>query len=241
MKIIYPYFQNSTTDYARLRAVFEKSARRHMPDAELVCIELDAAQKWEDKHALTTRAFFAKLNEVEKHTGNLVVCDCDLFFTNTLQPVFDNESIAKVQITERYGYKYRWNSGIFFVNKTEEKKPYFLTEWEQETAELRAIAQLKNNKYRTPEIVKKHGGYDQAALDIAIHFTTEIVAILPTWAWNACQSDWHQTDNSTRVYHIKSGLRKIVLDPAKEQSEKFHEAPPRVQEIARMWWAEESI
>lgn len=236
MKIIYPYFQNSETDYARLCNVFEKSARRYMPDAELVCIELEAAQPDEDKHDLTTRAFLSKIRALDKEPEGLyVVADCDLFFTGNVRQEIEDLKPSFVGITERAGYKYRWNTGIFFVDKKEKRLPHFIVQWAQETQYL----WMRKSSKETKSEIKKHGGIDQAALDRVFALRKTPVVIYPTWAYNACQSDWPQTNVYTKVYHIKSGLRKIVLDPKKEHGELYLKAHARVQEIARMWWAEE--
>lgn len=239
MKIIYPYFQNSETDYARLRNVFEKSARRHMPDAELVCVELEPAQFLEDKHDLTTRAFLAKTEKLllTENETEFIVCDCDLFFTSNLLFTFAEirEAPNYVAVTARADYKYPYNTGLFFVKRSYEAKR-ILDLWVRNT---RTIA---SNRY-TPtakKAIKEQGGIDQAALELTHQAHSKDIFTLPCRIYNACQGDWKHTTDETKVYHIKSGLRKIVLDPKKEHGELYLKAHARVQEIARMWWAEEN-
>lgn len=232
MKIIYPYFENSTIDYARLRNVFEKSARRHMPEAELVCINLEPAKFLEDKHDLTTRAFLAKTQAAFFYSDNMLVCDCDMFFTDSVNNsrVFDTYRIG---ITTRPDYKYPYNTGIFFVSDLSNGNGLDL--WERNTKTIYANSKEKQSR----DLIKAHGGVDQAAIYLTHNARPTYFKELPCRIYNACQGDWKQTTDETKVYHIKSGLRKIVLDPKKEHGELYLKAHPRVQEIARMWWAEE--
>jgi len=239
MKIIYPYFQNSATDYARLRNVFEKSARRHMPDAELVCVELESAQFLEDKHDLTTRAFLAKTEKIlsTEYEYEFIVCDCDLLFANSiLYPFAKMRAQQKyVAVTVREDFKYPYNTGIFFVERSYESKRV-LDLWARNTKIIAA------NRYTATakKAIKEQGGIDQAALEVTHQAHSKEILTLPCRVYNACQGDWKYTTDDTKVYHIKSGLRKIVLDPKKESGELYLKSHTRVQEIARMWWAEEN-
>jgi len=141
-----------------------------------------------------------------------------------------------VCVTDRENYKYKWNSGFFVAKTTDKNIPQFVLEWEYETRRLYA----GRNRPQDKKLIKENGGIDQAALSLVTQNTKEKFSFVPTRILNACQSDWANTDELTKVYHIKSGLRKIVLDPKKEQGELYLKAHVRVQEIARMWWAEEN-
>lgn len=60
----------------------------------------------------------------------------------------------------------------------------------------------------------KYAGMNQAAFGWMVENYKESVKVVsvPCAEYNACSDDWNCYNKDTKIVHIKSGLRKIILE-----------------------------
>jgi lipopolysaccharide biosynthesis glycosyltransferase len=228
MKIITHFFTGQDTDYGRLFSVFQQSAKHHMPDVEIILVQTPPPSYPEQvpegvsavkyyHHIATAKAFldicdYLPLNE------DVAVCDADLMFTGSLESIWDYP--FHIAFTSR-NYKARFNTGIWFLRGNDTRSKDFVQKWNDNVLVL--LGKFYNNQMRE---INKFAGIDQSALvrtlvKLKRSENPPIAKRISCQIWNATQSEWHLITDETKVIHIKSALRKHVLnnsDPLPEKS-----------------------
>ena len=226
MRIITAFFDRKGK-YGRLLRVFLRSARAVMPGVEVQVVKTKApgqtGDKKRDHHLDTLAGFLAKAYAALDVTVPTVVCDADLLFLRSVESAFDEE--FDVAITRRDA-RCPFNSGVFFVRPTEAARR-FVEDWIAES--VRVFDGWPGNDAE----VHEQAGIDQAALARVLKVTEANVLMLPCVVWNACQGDWANVTDETRVVHVKSGLRQAVVGSYRRA--KRRRLSPPIERLVQVW------
>jgi hypothetical protein len=102
--------------------------------------------------------------------------------------------------------KLMWNGGVVFVKNTDPARA-FMRAWKEADDYLFANPSV-HQKWRT-----KFGGMNQASLGYLLSHDKSGAKIkkFPCQIWNSVLEYWDKVDDKTMVLHVKSGLRKEVI------------------------------
>jgi hypothetical protein len=183
--------------YARLRAVFERSARATMPGIQIEVLSVPPQAT--RQHAMAA-CFLAAAERAIEIGEAVAVCDVDLMFLREIESGFELDFDVAVTVRET---AMRYNTGLWLYRPA---GAAFVRTWCLWT---RAILGAPTS-FRAE--LDRYGGIDQAALARAGAggVVTRILE-LPCRIWNATQSEWPEVTAETRVIHVKSALRRAVL------------------------------
>lgn len=197
MKIIAAMME-SAGYYARLRRVFERSAAAVMPSVPIEVIELGArAGTRQDAMA---DCFVAAAERAIEIGGEVAVCDLDLMFLREIESAFASSFDVAYTVRDT---SLRYNTGIWFMQSSGR---LFVERWIGWTRKIQASPRAWRGELATL------GGIDQLALHFTISERNGFSLLeLPCREWNATQSEWSAVDDTTRVVHVKSALRRAAL------------------------------
>ncbi|MFA7463179.1 MAG: hypothetical protein WCY59_08570, partial [Anaerovoracaceae bacterium] len=209
MKIITVYFKShDNTDYKLLLDVFRKSHYRHMPDVELVEIELEQPDN-PRSHIWNYNANSAKLaawcEYMETATEPVIFIDCDMLMLRPGHHAFDVDFDIAYCGHEAKG-KIPFNGGVIFARPTDKAREFFRL-WKESNDYLYNNPQ-EFNKWR-----KVYAGINQSALGRLLEDIPcgAKVHRYPLVQWNCTDSHWHEISEETVYVHIKGGLRRALL------------------------------
>lgn len=221
MKII-TMFYGAQEEYNRLYSVFNASAKEIMPDVPIEVLKISEMPTFnretkskEEHHYFTAFAFEAIAKAVLESNEELAVCDVDLMFLKSIEDVWSLYPHFDIAYTIR-NYKHPFNTGIWFYRPTKEAKEFVKT-WISDTRFL-----IKSFYYGKRKIIYNDSGIDQAALRRTLlkKATTIKAQKLNCVEWNAEQSSWHLMDERTRIIHVKSLMRRVVINNTELPEEK---------------------
>lgn len=181
--------------YARLRTVFERSARATMPGVEIEVLPVPRCAS--RQHAMAA-CFLAAAERAIEAGAEVAVCDVDLLFLREIEAGFATPFDVAVTVRET---RMRYNTGLWLYRHAGAP---FVRLWCRWTREILAHP----SRYRAD--LDRYGGIDQAALARAVAAAGNILE-LPCRIWNATQSEWAEVTAETRVVHVKSALRRACL------------------------------
>jgi hypothetical protein len=222
MKIITVCFNNDNNKlYTRLMDVFKFSAKKYMPDVEIIEIKKDVPVNNSgrpDRYFLNHLKLQCWVDEFEKLNEETIFCDCDLLFTNTIEDAFNFDfDIAYTESTNKK--RVPFNLGILFAKPTENAKLFL-----HKLLEIDGIM-LNNRKFHAMWS-KTYLGINQAAFGYMLdHYAEDIQELkihkLITRTWNAINCDWSKVnlDSDTKVIHYKGPLRRALIENSKSNSE----------------------
>lgn len=192
------------TDFKRLRDVFIASCRHHMPHARLVVHNIAACQIQGRSYGMSSNTHkLAKWVEItESAKEDVVLCDCDLMFNDTIDDVFELD--FDLAYTRRNG-PLPFNSGVVFLRPTEHAKAG-MRKWLSVNNEMFRNAPF-HNRYRD-----KYAGMNQAAWGYLLEsgeLPGKVISVDPKY--NACGDDNRGDD--VRIIHIKDDVRSACLLP----------------------------
>lgn len=197
MKIVAAMME-SAGYYARLRRVFERSAAAVMPNVTVEVIEL--GERPGTRQDAMADCFVAAAERAIEAGGEVAVCDLDLMFLREIESVFAQP--FDVAYTVR-ATSLRYNTGLWFMRPSGRRFVELWTEWTRKI-------QASPREWHT--LLRVFGGIDQLALHFAVVEGGGCDLLeLPCREWNATQSEWAAVDESTRVVHVKSALRRAAL------------------------------
>ena len=114
--IITAAFSTNRGIYDNFRKVFYYSVKKHMPNAEIIC--LTEVPKINRSRGNTYAAMTERLNmwkeAVKDITGNIILCDIDIVFLSDMFTAFDDFDFD-VAYTKRGGHHKPINGGAVFV------------------------------------------------------------------------------------------------------------------------------
>jgi len=201
--------------------VFKFSAKKHMPDIEIIEIKKDVPV---NNSGRPDRYFYNDLKlkywigQFEKLNEEVIFCDCDLLFTNTIEDAFNFDfDIAYTEATSKK--RVPFNLGILFAKPTENAKLFL-----RKLLEIDGIM-LHNRKFHA-KWSKAFLGINQAAFGYMLdHYIEDIPELkvheLITREWNAINCDWSKVNlnSGTKVIHFKGPLRRALIENSKSNSE----------------------
>lgn len=201
MKIVTFFFARKT-QYRTLLRIWEKSLKKTMPKVNYEIIRMETPVNIDHKRD-TAFAFLAACKYALKSKESLAVCDSDLMFLKNITDI-ENKNFD-LAITVRQG-KMKYNTGLWFFKPTDKAK-LFIAQW------INFTEMLMEDFCKHEEFCWEYGGIDQASLYLTLRKNrgTKILE-LPCEEWNSTQSEWkNYNPNITRVIHIKSKLRSVLL------------------------------
>lgn len=202
-------------DYARLLDVFEASVKRHIPGCEMRSIRMDPP----DHRGVRKVPFLSNTKKLQIWTQevrsavadgeNLIVADCDMLCTGDPSHVFQDKGFDVAYTVRDDHTNIPLNGGILFVRPTEASVRFFDRWAEVDTA------MYEDWNMHVPWRIK-YAGMNQASFGYLLENQGEVPGVrlkeLPTRFYNAVNTDWHRITSQTVFIHIKSKLRKYVLN-----------------------------
>lgn len=197
--------------FKRLSRVWEKSIRVHCPTADfksVKMIEPEGANKADSHLWSNTAKLELWRDEVHRAVDDgipLVLMDADTFVLGDLAPAFDEVGDAHLGYTVRDYNKIPFNNGVVFVRPTEESK-MLIDEW------VKHNMWYMSDPHRRGQAIREAAGVNQAAFGRLLSKSDpNWFAKLQCRVWNSVNQTWKDFDKTTRVVHVKSRLRQMVL------------------------------
>lgn len=200
-------------EYQKLLCVFKESAFQTMSGVNIKIVETERPVLTEEQttnhrevhHYYTSQAFIDLANVVLDLNEEVAVCDVDLMFLRSVNDFWAKYPHADMAFTRRE-YKHPLNTGIWFYRPTKNSKR-FVKKWIQYTKDL-----TRNFAKGKRKLINLDSGIDQASLRLTMETCPKISRRwLPCVEWNATQSEWHHITPDTRVIHVKSLLRDVIM------------------------------
>ena len=190
------------TNFSRLRDVFVRSVRRHMPDARLHVHTIPPCEIGK-QYGLTSNSYkLAKWVEIaDAIDDDTMICDCDIMFCGRVDCAFDTE--FDLAYCKRSG-PLPFNCGVVFLRPTETAKSV-----------MRSWLNINDTMYKNAAFhrlfANKYAGMNQAAWGYLRDMGKLPAGVVQIDAkYNCCDFEW-ATEQDPRVYHIKSDLRNACL------------------------------
>jgi hypothetical protein len=211
MTIFTVKFDVDTSDvWTRLLNVFKASIKRHMPETRIVECKIDKpAYNSSRPNNATYNTEKLKLwkRYMDVADDNTIFADCDMLALHSAAGAFDTD--FDIGMTFRpVNSQPPMNGGIVFARPTKQAREFFEM-WLEINDKMYADPPF-HHKWRN-----RYLGMNQAAFGhmwetgMCDHIRTQI---FPTRIWNAVNQDWKYIDNETVFVHIKSELRRAVLN-----------------------------
>ena len=216
MKLVTITFTENERNFDSLIEVWKKSAAYYMPDVEAVVLKIGPPENKKracDKYMRysSTYAFLKMALWALKQKDDLILMDCDTFFTGPCQSAFQEGFDLAGTVRDAPCWL---NGGVVFVRNSFQGK-----------ALLNEVIQLIYMICRRPERFEKELkhflGADQAALAMLVEEGS--IAKLPCEVWNCEQHSWDKFSEDTRIVHMKSSLWDLVQgDEMRSKYEEGH-------------------
>jgi len=206
----------SANIYDILANVLEYSAKVNCPSAKFELLKVKAPDTTGHERACTSNT--VKLDEwvkvVEETNDDVILMDCDMLILGDLSSVFkDHEfDIALCQRTKNVQKRMPFNGGIVFVRNTPAALE-FMKLWKRINLVMYNDKVLHNRWRHT------YAGMNQAAFGYIYEKEKYDAKIkfLSCKIYNCCREDWPQVDSKTKVIHIKSQLRRAVINASPDR------------------------
>lgn len=216
-------------DWTRMAAVLAHTAREHCPGWD---VQIEAITPVPHVSALGMPSHVANTQKMEHWfdramaapDGTPVLCiDADTMIVQPIDAVWDR--VFDLAYTTKVS-RFPFNSGVVFLRMSEPVRD-FLAIWMHENRRMLGD-QVHHQVWRA-----KYGGINQASLGYALESKLASglrLAQLPCVEWNCEDSAWDRANASTRIVHVKSGLRKAALRGRRG-------ATPAIRRLADQWRA----
>lgn len=209
MKVYYTWFYSpDRLDFPRMRNVFDYSLRKYNPDIEIE--EEKASYPPETKGQKP--AHFENIyklkywnNAVQKAKEPIVLMDCDMMVIGNIKNILDNP--GDVVFTTRNYSTVKTNAGVVLVRPTDMAKEFF-REW------LRvSVEDFNLENYMWLDYIKEFKGATQSTLAYLRDKGKfeDIIGEMPCPIWNCAALEWNRIKKDTKIIHVKSQLRNLVL------------------------------
>jgi hypothetical protein len=175
-----------------------------------------------DSHVSNTQKmdYWASVVESCDDGDELLLIDADTMILRSLDDVWAHPfDMAYTTKSSRFPF----NSGVVFLRVSDRVRD-FAREWQRQNRRM-LDDRVHHQTWR-----RRYGGINQAALGYVLE--TKVAADLlllglPCREWNCEDSSWATFDQTTRVVHIKSALRRAVFDAGGPE--------PRFQALVDIW------
>ncbi len=203
--------------YHRLARVWEWSTRRHHPDATVKLVDVGGETQDHQSNNEYKLTKWARI--VEETDDDLILMDSDMLVLGDISHVFEQE--FDVCYTKRTRSGMPLNGGVLFVRPYNPGVREMFRDW------LKVDAGVRRGKYKEyKKWITKYGGQNQASFGYMLDkcLLNIRVAHVPCTSYNCCQEEWRFVDDSTRVIHVKSSLRKSVQRGSTQARRKLQKA-----------------
>lgn len=211
--------------FERLLNAMKVSHQRHSPSVPLVCHMESPDGSLQSFNRLATRecrqSFVDNTNKMrawnqvaqDANTGDtILLIDCDTLILRGLSDIDDVLGDHELAFTMKpKGAQFPFNSGVVIARINDGTRKFF-REW-LDTNEAFLANGAKHQSYRL-----RYGGINQASLGYMLrnHYANESseslsILHLQCQEWNCENETWKNFNDTTRILHIKSGLRKGCL------------------------------
>ena len=221
-----------SANYARLLSVFRASCARHMPAVHFESLALPAPnigvgklRSWGSNVYKLRR--WAKI--AAETAEPLILADCDMLCMRSIESAFDAATAGDFDIayTKRTNERLPLNGGLVFVRPTAAARR-FLARW-REIDERMFNDPMFHRPWHTATCGMNQASFWYLVKKELPSLGARVVA-LPCAEWNACDEDWPNIDETTRVLHIKGRLRYAVLGETR-----IEDMTPDLQRAAMVW------
>jgi hypothetical protein len=209
MKVLGVVFDYGNKErYAKLVRVWRKSIELNCPSAEIHVAEIAPPTETKRKIGLSSNWHKFKLWQrfiAEQPDGeHVILMDVDMVVLQDLAPAFDRQ--FDIGATRRTKANWPYNGGVVFVRVNQRTKA-FLEQWAEIDERM-----YRDEKFHAP-YSHKYKGQNQSSFGYMLEHNTTGAEIVdfPCAVWNACNEDWSNIDDDTRVIHLKSQLRLVAL------------------------------
>ena len=226
MKIVAVEFNYAgETKYSILSQVLKKSIEKNCPSAEFTLIQIAPPERIiREKRCFDSNTIKIEkwLEFLETANDDVIFLDCDMIVLQDLKIAFDED--FDIGLTKRK-FKVPYNGGAVFIRNNERAKDF-----------IRTWRDINNKMFNEPSFHLpwrvKYAGMNQAALGYVLEKSKLPAKIkdFPAYLWNCCQEDWKKVNNDTKIIHIKSELRRVVMSG---ELYKYKEAASRWYSLAR--------
>ncbi len=200
MKIISSVSSNREY-FTPFRQIFEKSLQETNPDVSYTILDLHLDEDPRHRTISNGKAAVEVMRFLlNQPPGVYAIADIDMMFLRSIQVIEDTVETAAVTVRSLPS---RYNTGIWFV-RLPQAVP-FLTDWEEELER-----QLNSFDAEKKWILSVWSGIVQSSLARTLqkHSALELLCS----EWNSCQNEWSRLNSSTKAIHLKSGLRRCILE-----------------------------
>lgn len=217
--------------WPRMAAVLRHCADRHCADWHVDIKAITPAPLRSaigmDSHVSNTQKmdYWASVVESFDNGDEVLLIDSDTMILRSLDDVWDLPfDMAYTTKTSRFPF----NSGVVFLRISQRVKA-FACEWQRQNRKM-----LDDHEHHQTWR-RRYGGINQAALgymlETALAADLQLLG-LPCREWNCEDSSWASFDDTTRIVHVKSALRRSVFDTGGPDG--------RLLNLTKMWHALEA-
>ncbi len=210
MKILTTVFSypDKPHDYKALHDVFVASCKKHMPDVEVITLNLQVDYVVDGKKPgcwVNTAKLRAIVEYLESCNDDVIIADCDMLCTAPAYHAFDIPfDIAYTRKPENHKTSCPLNGGIIMVRNNA-----VALDWMKQLVIVND-AMYKNAKFHA-EWKKKYYGMNQAAMGFMIESSHPArVHAYDTLTWNCVDCNWKDFNSDTVFVHIKGELRNAI-------------------------------
>lgn len=203
-------------EWDRLANVLRRSARAYNPGWD-VQVHNTCGQQPHAQNGRGRESFVANTNKMAHWRSTvagsplgarLLLIDADTMILRNLDDVWDTEFDVAYTARDPKQSRFPYNSGVVFVRVRRSVRAW-INDWYAENVRMLSD-QGHHAVYR-----RKYGGINQAALGAMLErdqLAGLKVLALPCREWNCEDSEWRRFNGETRIIHVKSQLRKVVLN-----------------------------
>lgn len=199
--IVTSVFETSRGNYEELLRVFLYSAKKHMPDAEVIVVrDIPKRRGRRNAYNAMTSRLDSWVPVVKNLKGNIILCDVDLIFRDDLFKVFDKYKF-KIAYTGRKNKKKPINGGVVFIRDGAQS---FVQKW------ARINRKMFYNRAFHYRWKRKCCGMNQPAFWYLLKHPKKHrckMVQIPCLKYNACETEWSHMSDDVKVIHLKRDLR----------------------------------
>ena len=195
--------------YKRLLNVFVQSVKKYIPEVDIRILRLEMPRKIDNtplNFTCNTIKLKAWVDFLGSETDDIIFSDCDMICSGNPLGVFDQE--FDVAYTSTGLKSPPMNGGMLFVRNNQRSLDFF-TSWLAANNKMYYDDKQLHAQWRA-----KYLGMNQAAFGYLINNIPVEAQLLPvpTQIYNAVDTDWKNINDLTCFIHIKSELRRAVLN-----------------------------
>lgn len=222
----FDYFDND--NYKRLADVWEYSAKKYNPDADVKLITVDfkkVGNDIKDSWVYNDHKLSIWRDEIIASDDDIVVMDADMIVLGDISAPFKKD--FDICYTARTRSRYPLNGGVIFAHPTEGAKK-FVKEWYALDKEMLSGHGF-HQRYRV-----KYGGMNQASFGAMIeaHKQKCKLETVTCSEYNLCDEEWKYFDDNVKILHVKGALRCAVLGNVIPKNKKYAD---RIDIPKRVW------